>query len=99
MSLFFAIDELYRAGWNPVSHVPCERAADGRPYPTSEEVVREFARAGSELAFSEDAEMGVFVAAWGACEAIGDGQVAGSSRDEAAVFALARLLGSARMVG
>ena len=45
MSLMYAIDELYEAGWVGGDVGACERASDGRAYPTVESVQEEFARA------------------------------------------------------
>ncbi len=96
MSLTFAIDELYEAGWEAGDASACERAADGRAYPTAEDVVEAFGRVGSRLTFQMDDGFGVFLASWSESELVRGGRVVASSRDEAAVFALARMLGSRR---
>ena len=93
MSLTFAVDELYGTGWEADGCASYERAADGRLYPTAGEVAEVFERVGAGFRMQMDEGLGVFLAEWGDGEGVEAGRVVGSSRDEAAVYALARLLG------
>lgn len=95
MSLRFAVDRLYQAGWNPPSDEEMlERLGDGRWYPSPAAVEREFARAGLRLTLRRNFMFGCCQASWRPeqNEAGSAGTVVGACEREAAVYALAQVL-------
>ena len=96
MSLNYAVERLYQMGWNPsgndVSQLP-----DGRVYPSVSGVEKEFADAGLRFAVKPNPKFHCVQATWSATEPQDDrhGTVVGASEAEAAVYALAQLIGSA----
>lgn len=99
MGLDVAIDELVRTGWSGSDPRGCEHSPSGRVFPGVARVERELQRAGCTLRLRHLAAFDCWRAEWrdvsgGAC-----GGVVGSTREEAAVYALARHRGAAIAVG
>jgi hypothetical protein len=93
MSIDFAVDRLYEAGWNPSFQMELQELPDGRKVPSLGTVQREFAEAGLELSIKQNLIFGCYRAAW-SCGGEVKGTVVGDSELEAAVYALAQLRAS-----
>lgn len=90
MTIDFAVDRLYEAGWNPSIQMELEELPDGRKVPSLAAVHREFAEAGLELSIKQNLIFGCYRATW-SCDGQVKGTVVGDSELEAAVYALAQL--------
>lgn len=93
MTIDFAVDRLYEAGWNPSLQMEIEELPDGRKVPSLSAVRREFAQSGLELTIKQNLIFGCYRAAW-SCSGQVMGTVVGDSEMEAAVYALAQLRAS-----
>ena len=93
MTIDFAVDRLYEAGWNPSFDEQWETLPDGRKVPSLASVKREFAEAGFELTIKQNLIFGCYRATWSSGQKM-EGTVVGDSEMEAAVYALAQLRGS-----
>jgi hypothetical protein len=104
LTLTYAVDRLYTAGWEAsdgsARGMDLERLPDGRPFPSVLTVQREFARAGLELAIKHNLMFSCYRATWAPVgEPLDDdhaadtrhGTVIGACEREAAVYALAQL--------
>jgi hypothetical protein len=89
MGLDFAIDELYATGWLPLDTSGCNRAPDGRPYPSVERAQREFAQQGFDLSVRHVPVFGCYQAEWSEGGAPA-GAVVGHTEEEAVVYAFSR---------
>lgn len=93
MTIDFAVDRLYEAGWNPSRDAEWETLPDGRKVPSPSSVRREFADAGLELAIKQNFIFDCFRATWTRDGKV-EGTVIGDSEMEATVYALAQLRAS-----
>ncbi len=91
MSLTFAVDALYAAGWSDLDSSGCAHAEDGRAYPSAERVKREFAQAGCVLTIRHVQLFDCYRAEWSDAAGVASGAVVGASEAEVAVHALAQL--------
>ena len=92
MGLDFAIDELYATGWSGLDTSGCTAHTDGRSFPTTERIKREFAAAGYALTVEHAASYSCYRASWrSAADGQDSGAVVGHTEAEAVVFALAHL--------
>jgi len=100
MSLSYAVERLYQAGWKP-DHSSLQRLPDGRAYPTIASIQNEFAAAGLRLSVKPNPAFKCAHATWAPLGETLDaghlpddrhGTVVGSSEPEAAVYALAQFL-------
>jgi hypothetical protein len=100
MTLGYAVDRLYEAGWLPCANIDLESLPDGRIYPSVIAVQREFARAGLELAIKHNLMFSCYRATWAPAGEPLDpahaaderhGTIVGACEREAAVYALAQL--------
>ncbi len=99
MGLDVAIDELVRTGWSGADPRGCEHSGSGRVYPGVARVEGEFKSAGFGLRLRHLAAFDCWRAEWADAAGNAAGAVVGSTREEAAVYALARLRGAAVSVG
>lgn len=98
MGIGIALDELLSTGWSGLDSAGCLFDAAGRAYPAVERVHQEFAAAGFELSLSHNAKFNVHGAEWREAGSNDPaGAVMGTSREEAAVYALAQLRRSLAM--
>jgi hypothetical protein len=100
MNLTYAVDRLLEAGWFPEGDVDLEHLPDGRAFPSTLAVQREFSRAGMELSIKHNLIFNCYRATWAPAgepidPAHGEddrhGTVVGACQREAAVYALAQL--------
>lgn len=91
MSIEFALDELYATGWTALDTAGCERSGDGRWFPRSETVRREFEAAGFTLAVTHIQLFDCFRAQWADEQGNPAGEVVGQTAEEAAIYALSHL--------
>lgn len=97
MGLDFALDELMSTGWTALDTTGCEYR-DGRLYPTVARVAQDFQREGFDFAVNHVQPFDCFRAQWNGVS--GDnGAVVGKTREEAAVYALARFRRSQTAAG
>jgi len=98
MTLVYAIDALYEAGFCPTHDMDLETLPDGRAFPSVLAVQNEFAKAGFELAIKHNLVFNCYRATWSRVApngvAVEHGTVVGATELEAAVYALAQLLAS-----
>lgn len=94
MSINFAIDALYAAGWSTLDSTGCITAPDGRVYPALDRLGREFAAVGYDLRIRRVEEFDCFRAEWSRPGSKADGAVVGETETEAGVYALAQTLRS-----
>lgn len=90
MSLDLAIDQLLDTGWSVLDTNDHEYSPQGRLFPTVERVEREFRAAGVDLEITRVDLFNCFRAEWTDPESGERHDVVGSTREEAAVYALAR---------
>lgn len=98
MGLDFAVDALYKTGWNApeVKELPpLPRDGAGRPYPSQDRVESQFAEHGFTLAVHHVQLFGCYRAVWDKARGNGvdrgeGGAVVGASAEEAAVYALSQ---------
>lgn len=98
MGLNYAIDELYATGWTALDSQGCQADDRGRLFPTADRVRAEFATEGLEITLEHVALFDCYKALW-TRDREQLGSVVGHTRDEAAVFALARLRRSLLVAG
>jgi hypothetical protein len=100
MNLTYAVDRLLDAGWLPQDDPDIERLPDGRAFPSTIAVQREFSRAGLELSIKHNLIFNCYRATWAPLGEPLDpshaaderhGTVVGACEKEAAVYALAQL--------
>jgi hypothetical protein len=100
MNLTYAVDRLLDAGWFPQDEVDLEHLPDGRAYPSTISVQREFSRAGLELSIKHNLIFNCYRATWAPMGEPLDpshaaderhGTVVGACEREAGVYALAQL--------
>jgi hypothetical protein len=100
MNLEYAVDRLLEAGWLPQDDPDVEHLPDGRAYPSTLAVQREFSRAGLELSIKHNLIFNCYRATWApAGEPLDPGHAAderhgtvvGACEREAGVYALAQL--------
>ena len=100
MNLTYAVDRLLDAGWLPQDDLDIEHLPDGRAFPSTLAVQREFARAGLELSIKHNLIFNCYRATWAPVGEPLDpshsaderhGTVVGACEKEAAVYALAQL--------
>ncbi len=99
MGLDVAIDELVRTGWSGSDPRGCEHSDSGRVYPGVTRVEGEFREAGYALRLRHLAPFDCWRAEWTDATGNPAGAVVGSTREEAAVYALARRRGASVAVG
>lgn len=99
MGLDVAIDELVRTGWSGADPRGCEHSASGRVFPGVARVEAELKSAGRALRLRHLAPFDCWRAEWADAGGKPAGAVVGSTREEAAVYALARHRGAAVLVG
>lgn len=97
MSLSIAVERLHEAGWVAGSGVLVQRLKDGRAYPATADIVREFASAGLRLSIRYVALFDCHRAEWTNVEGAMEGYCVGRTEAEAGVYALAKLM-AARQV-
>ena len=90
MSLNYAIDALYDTGWSAADSTECERAPDGRAYPTLERVRLELSAEGVTLSIRRVEEFDCCRAEISDQRGGAISAVVGQTGEEAAVFALAQ---------
>jgi hypothetical protein len=90
MTIDFAVERLYEAGWEPSFNAEMEVLPDGRKVPALVAVQREFAQAGLDLSIKQNLIFGCYRATWAHGDQF-EGTVVGDSELEAAVYALAQL--------
>jgi hypothetical protein len=92
MGIAIALDELLATGWSGLDSTGCVFDDTGRAYPAAQRVQQEFSAAGFELSLTHNDRFKVHGAEW---REAGSRDIAGSvissSREEAAVYALAQL--------
>src|SRR4051812_41763442 len=100
MSLSYAVERLYQAGWK-ADHESLQRLPDGRCYPDIQAIQNDFAASGLRLVLKENTRFKCAQATWAPVgEKIDSahpqderhGTVVGASEPEAAVYALAQFL-------
>ena len=103
MNLDYAVDRLYESGWAPVfgNSQVYDALADGRRFPSTESIYREFEHADLKLVIKHNLVFDTYRATWAPRTELADstpaqearrfGTVIGSSEQEAAVYALAQL--------
>jgi hypothetical protein len=91
MALDIAIEALQQTGWTALNSADCRHDPAGRAYPTLERIGREFEEAGLSLTLRHILLFDCYRAEWRNADGRALGSVVASTRDEAAVFALARL--------
>ncbi len=91
MGLDFAIDELYRTGWDAADGSDCSPHTDGRAVPGIARVRREFHAAGYSLTVRQVPVFDCYQAEWRDASGSPCGAVVGRSEAEAAVYALSQL--------
>lgn len=91
MGLDFAVDALYESGWQVTEPKALPRDSSGRPYPSPEEVSREFEAHGLRLAVRHVQLFDCYRAEWSDDAGAAQGAVVGQTAAEAAVYALSRL--------
>jgi hypothetical protein len=100
MNLTYAVDRLLDAGWLPQDDLDVEHLPDGRAFPSTIAVQREFSRAGLELSIKHNLIFNCYRATWAPLGEPLDpshaaderhGTVVGACEKEAAVYALAQL--------
>src|SRR4051794_16341550 len=103
MNLEYAVERLYEAGWAPVGQQDLDALPDGRSFPSTLAVQREFARAGLELAIKHNMMFSCYRATWAPVGEPLDpahaadekhGTIVGACEREAGVYALAQLRAS-----
>jgi hypothetical protein len=96
MSLVFAVDRLYDCGYVPSQRRLLQRLDDGRRYPATPDILREFTAHGLTLRMKFITLFNCYRAEWSPLSdnsaSIGHGYCVGSTEAEAAVYALAQLL-------
>lgn len=93
MSLDLAIDQLLDTGWSMLDTNDHEYSPQGRLFPTVERVEREFRSWGATLEITRVDLFACYRAEWTSAESGERFAVVGATREEAAVYALARLRG------
>ena len=91
MSLDLAIDQLLDTGWSVLDTTDHEYSPQGRLFPTVEHVEREFRGAGVDFEITRVDLFNCERAEWTDPESGEQVAVVGATREEAAVYALARL--------
>lgn len=98
MTLLYAVDALYEAGFCPTHEMDLETLPDGRAFPSVIAVQNEFSKLGYELSIKHNLVFNCYRATWsrtgrGGVQ-IDEGIVVGQTELEAAVYALAQLMAS-----
>jgi len=96
MGLDFAIDALYQAGWNATQTQGLAQHKDGRAYPSPQAARAFFEDHGYLLTIKHIQLFGCHRAEWLDPQGVPAGAVVGGSEDEAAVYAMSRLLAAAQ---
>ncbi|MGD9692515.1 MAG: hypothetical protein AB7G17_10880 [Phycisphaerales bacterium] len=100
MGLDVAIDELVRTGWSGSDPRGCEHSpSTGRVFPGVARVENEFRSAGFTLRLRHLGAFDCWRAEWADAGGNPAGAVVGSTREEAAVYALARVRAASVAVG
>ncbi|HBS29442.1 MAG TPA: hypothetical protein DEB06_08335 [Phycisphaerales bacterium] len=91
MSITFAVDALYSAGWSTLDSTGCEVSPDGRVYPGPGRVRHELDALGLGLTIGKVEEFDCVRAEWTRSgSSTPEGAVVGQTEAEAAVYALAQ---------
>ena len=91
MGLDFAIDALYETGWSADDAPACPHHADGRAYPTEQQVRKIFEDQGFDLTVRHIQLFDCYRAEWRDDQGQAVGAVVGQTAAEAAVYALSQL--------
>ena len=94
ISLQYAVDKLYEAGWIPTDPGVCQHLPTGRLYPPLATIHQTFAAGGFELVIRHVQLFDCYRAVWTDATGAAAGAVVGADESEAAVFALAQFLKS-----
>lgn len=92
MNLQYAISKLYETGWSPRDGRLLHQAEDGRMYPAVVDVKRVFEEDGLKLTLKNVTLFNCYRAEWPG------GYCVGSTENEAAVYALAKLLETRKLM-
>ncbi|MCC7388782.1 MAG: hypothetical protein IT431_08435 [Phycisphaerales bacterium] len=91
MGLEFAVEQLFATGWSALDTRGCGRLSDGRAYPETQRVEREFADAGLTISIRHIQLFDCYRAEWRDSTGSPAGSVVGHTQAEAAVYALSQM--------